>query len=221
MNKVVDQKVYAFFSQFKQKQYKKGEILIRADDDPSGIFYIEDGLVKEYAISRKGEELVVNIFKPGAFFPMTWGINQTPNRFFFEAVNSVSVRKAPRDEVIAFIKKQSDVLFDLMSRVYKGADGMLMKMFYLMSGSAYTRLVTELLINAKRFGIKDTVTGYITCRITEKDLASETGMTRETVSREIKLLKNKGILDFHTNALVIKDMHLLEEELSDDFNGLS
>ena len=69
-----------FFSQFKRRDYKKGEILIRADENPTGVLYVTAGNVREYAISSKGEELVVNIFKPGAFFPMTWGINQTENR---------------------------------------------------------------------------------------------------------------------------------------------
>jgi len=42
-----------------------------------------------------------------------------------------------------------------MSRVYTGTDGILMRMAYLMSGEAYSRVVTELLIAAKRFGRQD------------------------------------------------------------------
>lgn len=221
MDKDIRKKIETFFSQFRSQKYKKGEILIRADDAPTGILFLESGLVKEYAISRKGEELVVNIFKPGTFFPMTWGINESPNRFFYEAVMPVEVRKAPREKVVDFLKKENDVLYDLTRRLYKGLDGMLMRTVYLMSGNAYSRLVAELLINAKRFGVKNAKTGAVTCHTTEKDLASETGMTRETVSREMKILKNKGLLDFHTNALIINNLHTLEEELSDDFNGLS
>lgn len=221
MDKDIHKKIKSFFDGFRSQKYKKGEILIRADDAPTGILYLESGLVKEYTISKKGEELVVNIFKPGTFFPLTWGINNSVNHFFYEAVSPVEIKKAPRENVIEFLKKENDVLYDLTSRLCRGLDGMLMRMVYLMSGSAYTRLITELLLTAKRFGVKDPKTGFTTCHITEKDLAAETGMTRETISREMKILKNKKIVEFHTNELVIKDIHRLEEELSDDFNGLS
>lgn len=215
MDAVVSGKIADFFSQFRQQKYKKGEILIRADDDPSGIFYLEEGVVKVYAISKKGDELVLNLYKPVAFFPMTWGINNSPNHYYYEAVVDISIRRAPRDAVIEFVKNNPDVLYDLMGRVYRGVDGMLMRMTYLMSGSANARLISEILIQAKRFGKKDGE--KVLLAISEKDLASSAGMTRETVSREMKHLKDQGLVAFKKSTLVIRDMERLEEALSTDF----
>ena len=212
MDKSVKNIVDNFFRQFKFHSYKKGEILIRADDDPSGIFYIKNGIVKEYAISKKGEELVVNLFKESAFFPMSFAINKTPNRYFFEAVTPLDVYKAPKEKVVAFIKENPQVLYDLLSRVFKGTDGLLTRMTYLMSGNAYTRLITELVIYAKRFGTDQST---VTVSISEKDLAAQSGMTRETVSREMKIKKDKGLV-IHTNhVLIITDVQKLELELAD------
>ena len=205
MNKKIAEKINKFFVQFKHQFYKKGEILIRADDNPSGIFYLKEGIVKEYAISRKGDELVVNVFRPISFFPMSWAINNTPNQYFFEAMTDLDLFKAPKEEAIEFIKTNPDVLYDLMSRVYKGVDGILARMTYLMAGNAYAKLITELIIYAKRFGT--------TNRISEKDLAASSGITRETVSREMKILKDKGFITFNKNILVIKDLKMLEGEL--------
>src|SRR3989338_3021834 len=152
MNTGVAEKLAAFFTKFKHQIYKKGEILVRADDDPPGIFYLKGGFVKEYAISKKGDELVVNVFKPVSFFPMSWAINNTKNMYFFEAVTNVEVWRSPKEEVIEFVKNNPDVLYDLLLRVYKGTDGILMRMTYLMAGNAYARLITEIIIHAKRFG---------------------------------------------------------------------
>lgn len=211
MNEQIHTKVDNFFKQFKHQVYKKGEVLIRVDDDPDGVFYLTSGTVKEYAISKKGEELVINVFKPISFFPMSWAINQTPNVYYFEALEDVEIWKAPRDKVVEFIKQNPDILFDLMSRVYKGTDGMLMRMIYLMSGEAYTRVVTELLISAKRFG--KTNGKNIELHLSEKDLASQTGMARETVSREIKILKDRGLVSFSKGLLSINNIMELEDEL--------
>lgn len=206
MDSTIAKKIDLFFTQFKRQTYKKGEILIRADDNPSGIFYLKEGYVKEYAISKKGDEIVVNVFKPIAFFPMSWAINDTPNTYYFEAVTNVELFRAPKEKVIDFIKNNPDVLYDLTSRVFKGTDGLLTRMTYLMSGNAYARLITELIIHAKRFGKA--------AHISEKDLADQSGTTRETVSREIKKLKNKGLITFIQHTLVIKDLQKLEEELT-------
>ena len=206
MEKEISDKIEAFFTKFKHQTYKKGEIIIRADEDPSGIFYLKNGSVKAYVISKKGDELIVNIFRPIAFFPMPWAINNTHNKFYFEAVTDIEIWKAPREEVVAFVKKEPDVLYDLLSRVFRGLDGVLTRMIYLMAGNAYARLLTEIIIQGRRFGVE--------LKISEKDLAAQTGMTRETVSREMKTLKDKKLVTFNKNLLQISSLEKLEDELN-------
>jgi len=208
----IQEKINKFFSQYKVQKYKKGEILVRADDNPSGVFYLIEGQVKMYFISRKGDELIVNVFKPGAFFPMSWALNNTPNTYYFEAMANAAVLKAPREKVIDFLKSEPEILLDLLRRVFKGTGGLLLRMSYLMAGSAYTRLVTEILIQSRRFG--KSINGEINLKISEKDLAALTGMTRETVSREMRILKERKIVQFMENNLFIKNFDALENELN-------
>lgn len=212
MNSQIRIKLDDFFAQYKQQKYKKGDILIRADE-PNGIFYLKNGAVKQYVINQKGNEIVVNIFKPISFFPMPWAINNTKNIYFYEAIDSVETYKAPRSDVIEFLKKNPDILYNLISRIYIGIEGLLQRMIYLMSGDAYPRLITELLILAKRFGTKDPKSKSISMKLFENDIAAESGMTRETVSRIIKILKDKKLLTLKNNILEIQDITRLEEEL--------
>lgn len=210
MSESVTKEIENFFSKYKHQKFKKGEILVRADDDPSGIFFLKEGMVKEYAISQKGEELIVNIFKQNAFFPMSWAINRTPNSYFFEAMTDTEVWKAPDEDVVTFIRGNPSILYDLLSRVYRGTDGLLSRMTFLMSASAYSRLVSELLVCAKRFGKGNT---NVELNFSEKDLASQTGMTRETISREIRILKDNSLVAMQKGKLIIKDLQSLEDEL--------
>ena len=207
----IQEKLDSFFKEFNNKKYKKGEILISAGEAPSGIFYLKDGIVKQYAISSKGDELILNIFKENSFFPMSWAINDTPNNYYFEAVTNVEIQHAPKYEVIKFIKSSPEVIYNLLSRVYKGTDGLLMRMVHMMASSAYTRLVTELLIQSKRFGKKGS-DGQIELIISEKELAAESGMTRETISRELKLLKDKKLVTLNTKLITINNLEKLEQE---------
>ena len=88
-----------FYKQFIIRDYKRGEMLIRADDDPLGIFCLTKGYVRQYTISKIGFELTLHILKPISYFPMVWAINGTPNIYFFEALTPVQVGRAPRDKV--------------------------------------------------------------------------------------------------------------------------
>lgn len=210
MSEQVKNKISQFFQNYKTRIYKKGEILIRADDNPAGIFFLEKGIVKQYAISKKGNDQVVNIFKEQSYFPMSWAINETHNEYFFEAMTDLTIKLAPRDAVLTFVKDNPDVLYDLLARVYKGTDGLLTRLTYMMTGDAYARLITELLIQSKRFNHNQET---IRIEFNEKDLASLTGMTRETISREMKLLKDKNLVEIIKNVIVINNASNLENEL--------
>lgn len=209
----VRQKLDNFFRAYKNQKFKKGEILIRADDEPAGIFYLVNGIVKRYAISKNGTELTLNIYKPVSFFPMDWAINNISSPHYYEAVTSVEVFRAPKEQTLKFIKENNDVMFDLISRLYQGLNGHMTIMAYLMAGNAQTELITELLILAKRFGKPEGERIVIDMKITEKDLASQSGIARETVSRELQKLKKMGLLSFQKNQLIVNDIKKLEQEL--------
>lgn len=212
MDVLVTKKLDDFFEKYKTQKYKKGEILIRAGDDPTGIFYLKSGLVKKYAISRKGDELTVNIFKPFSFFPMSFAINHIQNLYFYEAMENLDVKKAPPQKVVDFIRENPEVMYDLLSRMYSGAEGLLSRITYLMAGNAYVKLIADLVVMGRRFGKKNGK--EVILKTSEKDLSTHVGMTRETISREIKILKEHGLIEFERGKLIIKNMDKIEEELS-------
>lgn len=212
MDITIKQKLETFFSQFKHLTFKKGEILIRADDEPAGIFYLKSGIVRQYAISKEGEEQTLTIYKPISYFPMMWAINGTENAYYFEALTEVEIYRAPKDAVIEFIKREPDVLYDLTSRIYSGMHGLLSRMEYLLFNSAYNKILFTLINNANRFGEKQT-NGEIHIHMTHKDIAAFSGLTKETISREIKKLEEKGLVKNQNQLLIVQSIKTLEDEL--------
>src|SRR3954471_21801939 len=84
MTDTLAEKIHQYFSKYPKRTYPKGQFLIFADEDPEYIFYMLSGRVRKYDISYRGDEVVVNVFKPPAFFPMSWAVNGTHNLFFFK-----------------------------------------------------------------------------------------------------------------------------------------
>ena len=71
MSQDVTSKVNQFFSRYRPRSYDKGQILIMNGDSATDIYHLVRGTVKVYDISYRGEEIVLNVFKPPAFFPMS------------------------------------------------------------------------------------------------------------------------------------------------------
>ncbi len=214
MDPQVAKKITEFFAQYPSKRIAKHQILVHAGEAPGGIYHLIEGQVRQYDIADTGSEVVVNVFKPPAFFPMSWAINKTPNNYFFETSESTKLQIAPPNEVITFLHNNPDVMYDLLGRLYRGTDGMQRRMAHLMGGTAHSRVVFELLTEAKRFG-KQRPDGAYLLHIHEDELARRAGLSRETVNRELSKLKSDGLLDVDHTDLSVKDLARLELALGD------
>lgn len=211
MDSLVIKKIEGFFSQYPLRQYKKGQILIYAGDDPPGILHLEKGQVRVYDTTTGGNEIVVNVFKSPTFFPMSWAINKTLNEYNFVAESDISVRVAPAPKALAFIKSNPDVAFDLLERLYTGTDGIIRRMVQAMKGSARSRTILELIISSKRFGIKQR-DSYIISTV-EVELAARTGLARETINRELNKLEREGLISSSYKTIRVMNLGRLEKEL--------
>jgi CRP-like cAMP-binding protein len=211
----VADKVYENFSNYPKRKYPKGQILVFADESPEHIFYIVKGRVRKYDVSYRGDEVIVNIFKPPAFFPMSWVINKTPNSYFYKTEEETEVHLVPAEKALEFLQANPDVVLDLLSRVYKGMDGLLGRVVHLMSGTARSRLIYELIIECRRFGVTKNNTKY-SLSTNEVDLAARSGLSRETISREMQKLKQNDWIELTSKAITVTNISLLEQALGSE-----
>lgn len=202
MQETIHTKIATFFNAYSLRTYHKGDMIIFADDTVPPIYFLESGLVAQYDISDAGDRITLNTFKPQAFFPVSSALNAVPNRYFFEAVTPTTVRCAPAKEVLDFLQQNPDVVLDLLSRVYRGTDGLLRQLMQLKSGNAAHRLLLELTIIAQRFG-KRLADESIEVHITENQLAQQTGLARETISRELTALKEQNLVEISKRGIVL------------------
>lgn len=205
-----------FYKQFSIRNYKKGEMLIRADDEPLGIFCLTKGYVRQYTISRAGFELTLHILKPISYFPMVWAINGTPNVYFFEALTPVEVGRAPRDQVVNFIKDKPTVIFELMSELLEDYAETLTRVEHLVFSDAYRRVISVLLYIAKHFGEEKNNGIQVNHRFTQQDIATLVGVARETASIEMVKLEKKGLVKLVDHSMLFENIRKLELELTSD-----
>lgn len=202
MKPSVTTKINRFFAEYPVRRFSRGEIILSPDGTVPPIVYVVRGKVAQYDLSDSGNKTTLSVFHTPAFFPMMNAINELPNTLYYEAISDVRVRIAPRDETIAFLKENPDVMYDLLGRVFSGLSGLLGKISQLMAGTAGSRLLHEISLQATRFG-EAQEDGGVLIHVTEIQLAQQTGLARETVSRELQKLKKDGHIALSKGKIIL------------------
>lgn len=201
-----------FFSKYPVRHYKKGHILILAGEKAPSAFYLTDGKVRVYDITYRGEEIIINSIQPPAFFPLSLIINGSATRYIYEATTDITLRQAPIEDAVQFLETHPPVVLDLFAHLYKTLDSVLERMVHFISSGAKNRIIYSLIEECKQFGeLRDD--GSYSVTITEKELGSRAGLSRETVSREARVLKIAKLIEVHHSTIIIPNLKRLERYL--------
>ena len=206
--------IEGFFSNYSPMAYKKGELILRAEDQPFGVYYLKQGYIRQFLLSPSGETFIVHIYKPGSFFPLTWIVNSTPNVYHFEAMTPASVVRAPKEEFLEFLQSDSRALFYATQRLALGLAGFVSRVAQLVLDDAYTKTILLILYYAENFGEQTEEGILLRIPLTHREIASWIGTTRETASLQVETLVKRGCLISKGRLLVIPDPLRLKGEMS-------
>lgn len=195
-----------FFRTGRTVRYQKGEIIMRAGERPEGVFLIERGYVKVYTISRRGEEYVHLVFKPGEVFPLMWVVKNVLYDSFYEALDDVSLKRVPKDKFLSFIRGSQEASQSVLEQIAGQLDVHINRLDNLEYKQAGERVAYRLLTLSKRFGRKYKGRVIINGPFTHQLIAESINLSRESVSREIKKLQNDGLIEYHEHKIVINDL---------------
>lgn len=201
-----------FFTKSRPLYYKKGEVIFRAGDQPPGIYYLASGHVRVYSFSKSGEELTLIIFRRGDIFPVSWAINAAVSGYYVEAMTEAKLWRVSREEFLEYVRGQPEILFELMRSMMERFLGLMRRMEHLVFGNARSKVASILLICAERFGRKVGKGTVINVPLTHSDIATLVGLTRETVSIEMKKFKEKGYIGSRRRLLVVTNARGLVRE---------
>lgn len=203
-----------FLSLFKrgtELTYNKNEYIIRPGESPNYVYYINDGLVKAFNISKYGEENLLIIRKPREIFPLIWAITGRGRSIIYQALTPTKVYRVTREDFNSFLKENTDALYpfiDLITDQYRMHSERILNLEY---RSVRERLASFLLTMAFRFG-KDSSKGIIIdVPLKQQDIASSINASRETTSRELGILERKGLIKNSQGRLIIIDKQALKK----------
>lgn len=213
-----------FTTNGKQIVYANGELILRADDEPQGAYYIVSGFVKVYSINSQGEEYVHIIYGDGEIFPMVWILRKISRSVFYEALGSVTILRAPSEALVKRLE-QDKIASSFLNQVVDQFSVYSDRVDNLEYKYARERLVYRLLFLAGRFGEQTGNSVIIAVPLTQQMIGGSINLSRESVGRELERLERKGLVEYNKQRrIVINDIAELTKELKDpirtDYWGL-
>lgn len=197
-----------------RQTFRKGDFIIRPGETPPGIFYIYQGLVKAYDITKYNEENLLIIRKEEELFPLIWAITGQERHVIYQALAPTITWQISRPTFLEFMHKEPEALapiLDMTLEMYRLHSERILNLEY---RSVRERLISFLLTMSQRFG-KDVDDGLlIDVPLRHQDIASSINATRETTSRELSALERKGLLSSKQSLITLLDIKTLKKHLN-------
>lgn len=207
MEQKIYEKLNSFFSAYPLQNFKKGSVIHHPGSKIDKVAFVKTGYIKLYKIDNTGSEVTIDILKPGLYFTLIFALNNTNNNYFFEAVTEVELWEAPKAEVFEYLKNNTDVMFEIFNNVSAGFLELMHNYEVLSSGKAYNKVAGLILRLAERSTLRsDGNKITLNYKPSHQVISDMLGLSRETVSIELKKLSNDGVIDYDSTLLSVEDL---------------
>jgi CRP/FNR family cyclic AMP-dependent transcriptional regulator len=198
-----------------KQTFKKGDYIIRPGESPHGVFYILQGLVKAYDITKYDEENMLIIRKQDEIFPLIWAITGDDHYIIYKALAPTITYQLSRKSFLNYINGNADGLapiLDMTMEMYRLHSERILTLEY---RTVRERIVAFFLSMERRFGRRtQDGSSLIEVPLRHQDIASSVNATRETTSREIAILERKDLIENKQSSILLKDLDELRKLIS-------
>ena len=203
----------AILAHKKNYKVKKGEVIFKEGDPVTGIFFVNNGIVKVHKRWGADKELILRFAKETEIFGHralggngTYAISAT-------AVKAGIVSYVDMSFFEATLKVNTEFMYNLLMFFAYDLRISERKMRNLAHMPVKGRVAEALIMLKDQFGL--TPEGFINIELSRQDLASFSGATYETVFRVINELTQEGLLTLSGKSITISNLARLQKLTED------
>ncbi len=188
------------------RSYKKGEIIFFEGQAGQFLFLVNSGKIKLVKMIESGEEQLINIVKEGEIFAEVVLFDQgnyPATAIVMEDAEVGVIKGNDIEELMYHIPEIPLKILKVMSKRLRRAQ---QRIRNLGLKDTTSRTASALVYLAKEHGIGDNITVEINLSLTQQELASLIGTSRETASRILNRFQNNNLINISRQRVVIKDL---------------
>lgn len=192
------------------RRFRRGEVIFHLGDPGDALFIVASGAVKITLPSETGDEAILATLRPGDFFGELALLDGAPRSATAAALEPTETLVLPRNrfrELIATEPVIRDALLASLARELRRLTLHVEELHFLdIAGRLAARLV-----RLADEGGKSLADGSVRLEapLTQSDLASMVGCTRQSVNKLLGLFVDDGLIRLDRDAIVILDRDAL------------
>jgi len=189
----------------RERSYPRNSVILFEDDPGDALYVVADGQVKVVLIGEDGREVILSVMGPGEFFGEMALIDDEPRSAHVIAMEDsglLVIRREDFQDLLTQTPGIALVLLRELSRRLRRVDEKVGSLVLLDVNGRVAQLLLELADEAG--------SDRITRRLTHHTIAQMIGSSRETVSRTMRELVDKGSITVSRREIQIRDRAALE-----------
>lgn len=185
-----------FYDRFPVKKFHKGEVILQQGETPSHGFAIKRGIIKITNLSGDGNEKIISFKITNDLFPICWLLSKTDaSLFYYQAHTDCELYSIDKSEIEKELRLDHELARSLLEKQVNSFITNSLQIDALVQSKASVKLLYMLRHLSLRFGRKiNSGSIRIQVPLTQSELASLTGLTRETTIIELHKLKQKNVI---------------------------
>lgn len=191
--------------------YNRGDVVYFLNDDSEKIYLIAHGKVKIAYNTEQGEEVIKAILTKGELFgEMALFGEQKRSEYAIVLQNKTAICQVMLENVQDLMRDDKSFSFSIHKLVGLRIEKLERKLEALMFKDVQTRLIEFLKDMAQHSGQKIGYETLIKHSLTQKDIASLIGSSRQTVATLLNELKDENLIYYRRNHILIRDLDKLK-----------
>ena len=193
--------------------YKPGEAIYNEGEYGDALYVLISGVVKLFRPYSGSKEATLRLLRPWDIFGHLAFAGEATQRAYAEAVTSCKVTKVPKIFMERAIRREPRAALKMMTLLELRLVQYEELVKCLLPRETEVRLANLLPILAQKFGERgeDGRSITIDLRLTHQDLAAMVASTRESVTKVLNDLRNRGVVDIEGGRITLKDYAVLEK----------
>lgn len=194
-----------------ERTFRKGERIFYQGDPGDSLYVIASGMVKVVVTSEHGDEMVLVTLRDGESFGELALIDGRPRSATAEAVDQTTVLILGRETMLDLMQGRRNVTEGLL----RSLGGLIRRLTEQTSDLVFLDLhgrVAKLLVGMAEERGKPSEEGILLdLHLTQSDLASMVGGSRQSVNQILRSFEQRGYLTLQGRAVSIQDIERLRK----------
>jgi CRP/FNR family transcriptional regulator/CRP/FNR family cyclic AMP-dependent transcriptional regulator len=197
----------------RRRSFRRNEVVFHRDDPGTMLYVIRSGRVKISLQNEEGSEVTLALLGPGDFFGEMALLDDMPRSATATAQESTEVVTLGRDQFLSAVAQHPQIAAQVMAALsarLRNADQMIED---IVTRDISARLARKLVEIAEQHGTPVSDGIEVQAHLTQQDLASMVGATRESVNKVLRAYIVKGWVTSDGHRMVINNLDELRRRV--------